>query len=134
MRMINGEQPTWKLGEVYGIIYGYNILIGGLCITFFTNHKTLESDSTSDDGVYIHYTAFSVTGKMLKFDITMTVDKTIRVNASTTLKSQLEVSHSGDAMPITPAYYPKVERIAGMCYHVARTPRVGVFQITVCDQ
>lgn len=41
----------------------------------------------------------------------VTTDKMRRVNPSTALQSLIKVSHSGYAMPITPDYYPKVERI-----------------------
>ena len=40
----------------------------------------------------LHYTAFSVTSKMLTFDIVLTSEKTRLVNNSTMLESLLKVS------------------------------------------
>ena len=124
MCMINGEQPTWKLSEVYGIVYGYRMNISGLCITFFTSFK--------DNSEYLHYTAFSLTTEMLTFDIVLSREVKRSINNSTKLESLLKMSHTGFARPITPAYWPQVERLDGDEHNEKfLNARYGTFQIMV---
>ena len=73
MRIIDGEPQTWQLSEVYGMIYGYKMYIGGLLITFFTAFK-------NGDNVCLHYTACSLTAETLMFDIIMSNEKKRRIN------------------------------------------------------
>ena len=85
MRVIDGELQTWQLSEVYGMIYGYKMYIGGLLITFFTTVK-------NGDSVSLHYIAWSLTAETLTFDIIMSNEKKRRVNNSTVIESMLKVS------------------------------------------
>ena len=147
---INGDPQTWQLSEVYGMIYGYKMYIGGLLITFFTTVK-------NGDSVSLHYIAWSLTAETLTFDIVMSNEKKRRVNNSTVIESMLKVSprmvshsdshshswppvsaaaqvdHSGRAKPIKADYSPDVERI-DCAQHVSDSflhARCGTFQIKV---
>ena len=89
---------------MYGVIYGYHMCIGGVCVTFFTN-------STDSGSVRLHYTAFSVTTEMILFDIVLSTQTERYIHGGTKLETLLKVSHTAVAQPITPDYWPLVERI-----------------------